>query len=250
MRYSWRYIHWASRIAILVVLAALLWWQARYALTIVHNPMYGWPMPFNNVWCEGFHHAWRPQILLLDIAVWFVLAASTGYVLDVWRRKPNKRQVTLRTLFALQSVAAVVLALGCVEGYLRAHPNNDSIFPEYARWEFGAVSLWFDIGLFTDPLRSSPILRATIVFAVACSVYTAGHFLFSTIRLVGDSLKMRSGRSLPVLAAPSPTPDVAGSNCRTSNTQREPILARIIIIVLAIAVFVLAAGTLFPPAIR
>jgi hypothetical protein len=248
MRSSWTRIHWISRLAILVVLAALLCWQARYTLAF-GNPMYGWPMPFNNVSDGNFRREWRPAVLILDVAVWFVLAGSTGYVLDVWRRKPNKHQVTLRGLFALQSVAAVVLALGCIEGYLRAHHDSGSIVPKYAQWDVGNIRLWFDIGLFTDPLRSWPILRATTVFAVACSVHTAGHLLIASFCLIRHRLKRLSDHKLPVMAAPSPTPDVTGSNCRIFNTQHEPILARIVIIVLAVAVFVLAAGTLFPPAV-
>ena len=44
----WMRLHWTTRIAMLAVLFDILWWQARYIST-VHNPMYGWPLSFNNV---------------------------------------------------------------------------------------------------------------------------------------------------------------------------------------------------------
>ena len=233
----------------LVVLVSLLWWQARYTLAF-GNPMYGWPMPFNNVWYDDFYGEWRPSILVFDAAVWLVLAGSTGYVINVWRRKANKRQVTLRGLFAVQSVAAVMLALGCIEGYLRAHPNNGSIVPKYAQWHTCAGNLWFDIGLFTDSLRSWLLLRVTVLFAVACSIYTVEHLLCAALVRIRSWMGRQSNGCPLARTDDSAAQDVVGSDCRPANEPCEPLLVRVFIYVLLIVLMILALATLFPPMVR
>jgi hypothetical protein len=227
------------------VLAALLWWQSRFAW-VFGNPMYGWPMPFNNVWYGNFYDAWLPAVLIFDAGIWLILAVSTAYVIDVWRRKPNKRQVTLRGLFTLQTIAAVMLALGCIEAYLRVHHDSGSIVPRYAQLRVGGVSLCFDIGLFTDPPPSWPVLRLTVLFAVACSVYAVGRVLCAPLFLV-RRWKGRGTSQGPNTAA---VQYAAASTSCPPNEQREPALARIAIYMLMTVVLVLALFTLFPPVVR
>ena len=63
----WGSLHWATRIVVLTVILAVLRWQSRYTHAI-SNPMFGWPMPFNDVWYEGARGEWLPHLLLLDVA--------------------------------------------------------------------------------------------------------------------------------------------------------------------------------------
>ena len=225
----WMRLHWTARIAMLGVLLDILWWQARYIWT-VHNPMYGWPFSFNNVWHGEWRRDWLLSILVVDAAVWLALVAAVGYMLEQWRSRPKRFQITLSGLFVLQLVVAIVLALGCAEGYLRLHPNDGSIFPAYARWEVGGVSLWFDIGLFTDPFDYRPLARLTILLAIGCFVYTAICLSSSTVR------RYWGGRPVPAQIIPSDT------------RHRDPLLVRIVLFILAVLVLVILCGTIFPPA--
>lgn len=235
----------------LVVLAALLWWQARYDLTVIHNPMYGWPMTFNNVW-GGSRPEWRPGILLVDSVVWLALAGATGHVFELWRQKPNKHQITIRGLLVLESVTACVLALGCVEQYLRSHADSASLVPKYARWDIGESTIYFDVGLFTDPPRSWPLIpiRITIAFALGCAIFTTGHLLCAACRLAWD--RVRKGHNV---RPPSPidtqsTRTVANHDCTSFDAPRAPFMASIVIFLLTIAVILLAIYTLFPPMVQ
>ncbi len=236
----------------LAVFLALLWWQSRYTW-IIHNPMYGWPIPFNNVWYGGLRQ-WRPSILILDVAVWLILAGSVGHVLERWRRRPNRLQLTLGSLLLLQAVVAVLLSLGCGEGYLRAHPNNDSIFPKYARWEAGGVDIWFDIGLFTDPPHRWPFARITIVLAIGCTIYTIGYLLWGAMRLAGDVMGGRPHTHSH--SAPEPTSSYAAPSTgpraddRSPHHQKEPGIVRVVAWVLVAIIAFFLATTLFPPAVR
>jgi hypothetical protein len=223
----------------LAVLLALLWWQSRWMWGI-HNPMYGWPMPFNNVWYDNFEGEWRPSILILDIGVWLILAGSVGYVLEGWRRKPDRYQLTPARRRALLAVAGVVFALGCVEIYLRLHPNNEAIVPQYARLDLGHVQIWFDIGLFTAPPFSRLWGRIVIMLAIGCTVYTAGCLSRILPRVRSAPTGQTERQSVP-------TQDVVGVE---AHPQQTPELARILILLLMIAVALLSVATLFPPAIR
>jgi hypothetical protein len=194
----WIKLHWATRIAILTVLFAIQWWQARYTWSI-HNPMYGWPVSFNNVWNATGRGGWHPWLLALDVAVWLILLASVGYTLERFWRKTNRFQFSLGSLFGLQVIVALLCALGYTEGYLRAHPNNGSIYPKYATWDgafsepldaifdslfpkhacrdLGGVTVGLDIGLFTDPLVRWRLPRIAIIFAIGCVMYTTGSLI-------------------------------------------------------------------------
>jgi hypothetical protein len=227
----WKRLHWATRIAMLAVFFAILWWQARYIWTI-NNPMYGWPMPFNNVWYRNVQGDWRPSILLVDAPIWLMLTGSVGYTLERWRRRPKRFQTTLGGLFVLQGVVAALCALGCMEGYLRAHPNNGSMWPLYARWDICNVSLWFDLGLFTDPPLYRFPSRLAIIFAIGCFVYTVIRLLSSTVR------RVCGGRVLSTQPIPN------------ESAQRDPILARIVLVVLAVSIFLFSWGTLLPSTVR
>ena len=44
----WTLLHWASRMAMLVLVVAVLLWQSRYAWTLRNVP-YGWPLAFDNI---------------------------------------------------------------------------------------------------------------------------------------------------------------------------------------------------------
>jgi hypothetical protein len=230
-RQVWRSLHWATRLAVLAVLCAILWWQARYVWSI-SNPMYGWPMPFNNVWYEEWRKDWLVSILAVDAAVWIALAAAVGYTLEQRRRSPNRWQIGLHGLFVLQAVIAMVLALAYGEGCLRAHPNNHSMVPAYARLDVGGIGLWFDLGLFTDPLGNRPLVRLAIISSIGCCIYTAISLFSSTVRRVWGA------RPDPAQAVPC------------ANPQRDPLLVRVVLLVLGITTLVLSCGTLFPPAIR
>ncbi len=220
----WVSLHWAARIAMLLVLFAVQWWQARYTWSI-HNPMYGWPVSFNNVWSATGDGGWHPWLLALDAAVSLILLASVGYTFERLWRKTKPFQFSLGSLFGLQAVVAVLLAIGCTEGYLRAHPNNDSIYPKYASWDLGGLTIGLDIGLFTDPPLDWPLARIAIIFAICCVVYTAGSLIFNAVR----------------------RRDVA---TRSGLSRKEPALARLIQLALAVIDAFLLIAMSFPPTIR
>lgn len=84
---------------------------------------------------------------------------------------PPMGTLTLQGLFALQFVAAIVLALGAAEVYLRAHYDSGVIFPRYAYVKTAGIRIWFDLGLFTDPPLAWPFSRVAVIFAIGCAVY-------------------------------------------------------------------------------
>ena len=138
------------------------------------------------------------------------------------------------------AVAGVVFALGCVEIYLRLHPNNGSIYPKYARLDLGHVGIWFDIGLFSDPPFSRLWVRIVIMLAIGCAVHTAGCLSRILLHVWSAPTGQTERQSVP-------TQDVVGVE---AHPQQTPELARMLILVLMIAVALLSLATLFPPAIR
>ena len=215
----------------LAVLFGILWFQARYVWKI-RNPMYGWPMPFNNVWYKGWQRDWLPWLLFDDAIVWLALVGAVGYTLEQWRRKPKRLQFTLGGLLVLPGVVAIVLTLGGAEAYLRAHPNIFMIVPLYARLDLGSVSLWFDIGLFTDPLGCWPLSRFLVIFAIGCFAYMAISLLVTVAR-----------RACGAEAANTPQQI-------TEVPHGDPPLVRLLLITFAILVFLFSLVTILPPAVR
>jgi hypothetical protein len=230
----------------LLVLFAIQWWQARYTWSI-SNPMYGWPVSFNNVWIGSERPEWHPWLLALDAAVWLILLASVGYALERLWGKTKPFQFSLGSLFGLQAVLAVLLAVGCAEGFLRANPNNDSIYPKYASWDggfsepleairdslfpkharrdLGSVMVGLDIGLFTDPPLRRPLARSAIIFAIGCVVYTVGSLMFRAVRR-----RAAAANSVP--------------------SYKVPAIARFVQWTLVVIDVFLLISTSFPPAIR
>lgn len=251
---SWKRLHWSTRIATLGVLVAILLWQSRYTWS-VHNPMYGWPMSFKNVPDQlTFKDQWRPLILILDAAVWLAVAAGVGYITERWQRKPKRWQYSAGNLLGLQGVLAVLLSVGCIEEYLRFHPNCKSLFPRYARWEWGGVSVWFDIGLFTDPPQFWALGRIVIIIGIGCAVYSAGSllcFVVSHIRgvvrgLLNHDLSLVT--QLPETHGANPVDGMDGADAGCA--RQDPAIARVVIwILLAIVAFLLLTS-LPPTAIR
>ncbi len=221
----WTNLHWATRIAMLLVLFAIQLWQARYTWSI-DNPMYGWPVSFNNVWVGDARRDWHPWLLAIDATVWIVLLVSVAYALERLRRRIKPFQFGLGSLFGLQAVLAVLLALGCAEGFLRANPNNDSIYPKYASWDFGGVSIGIDVGLFTDPPLRASGARGTIILAIGCVVYTAGS-------LMSRAVRHKTSETMSHLPS-----------CKV------PALARLVLWTLAVIDACLLFATSYPPTIR
>jgi hypothetical protein len=214
----WGGLHWATRISVLIVTLALFLWQSRYTHSI-HNPMFGWPMPFNNVWYAGDRGEWLPDILILDATVWLLLACGVGRVVERCCRGAKRFQFSLRSLFVIQAVAGLMLVLGGAENFLRRHPNNDSIIPAYARMTFGKCDVWLDLGLFTDPPMRGPLTRSTIILAISCAIYSALQLLID--RLV----RLRHRRDGP----PTMSGDAAHLDPDGHETVGNPLLARLAI---------------------
>jgi hypothetical protein len=196
----WTSLYWATRIAMLLVLFAIQWWQARYTWS-VHNPMYGWPVSFNNVWIGDARRDWHPWLLALDAAVWIALLVSVGYALERLWRKAKPFQFSLGSMFGLQAIVAVVLAIGCAEGFLRENPNVFTIYPKYASCGLGGVTIGLDIGLFTDPPLDWPLARIAIILGIGCVVYTAGSLISRAVwrREAATSSRVSSYKS-PAMA--------------------------------------------------
>ncbi len=230
-RRFWKHLHWATRLAMLAVFFAILCFQARYVWTI-HNPMYGWPVPFNNVSHDGWNRDWLPWLLLDDAVVWLALVGAVGYTVEQWLQKLKRFQFTLGGVLKLTGAVAVVLGLGGAEAYLRAHPHNFTIFPKHARLDAHGVSVWFDIGLFTDPFGRWPLIRLAIMFAIGCFVYTTISLLVLVI--------MRVCGAAPIIPPQE----------NTEVPRRDPPLIRLLLIGLAIVTFFFGFATLSPPAIR
>jgi hypothetical protein len=246
--------HWTTRSSVLAVLVLVLVWQARYTISI-HNPMYGWPVPFNNVsYGPRWSLRWRPSLLIFDAAVWLVLAWSVGYVAERWRRRPNLLQFSLRSLFAMQTVVAILLSFGWVEAYLGAHPDYHYMFPRHARWDWSGVTIWLDIGLFTDPPLFWPFVRIPIVLAIGCTVYTAGCLVCSAVQRIAD--KMHRGPSWCSPRSACLMDEIAGipasqlADERAARPQKEPIGARVLVWLLVVMIVILSMATLGPPTVQ
>ena len=104
-----------------------------------------------------------------------------------------------------QVAVAVVLAMGRTKQYLLAHPDNFWVFPKLARWTLGKTEIWFDLGLFTDPLLDWLPARMAIIFAIGCAVYTAGCLPFDALRYARRLMTIEADRRLP--SADSATED-------------------------------------------
>ena len=190
LRNHWVQLHWATRLCAIAVIVVLLGWQSRNT-SFVRNPMFGWPMPFTNLWYRGSPRPGSsPSILILDCAVWLLLAGSTGYVVEMSRRQTNQIRLRLRTVLGVFSAVVVLVAIGCTETYFREHPGNDSIFPRYGRADLGGIDVWLDIGLFTDPIYCWPLTRIVIVFSIGCAVYTANCLLYELARRIRSRTTM------------------------------------------------------------
>ena len=206
--------------------------------------MYGWPMPFNNVWYKGNGQGeWLPSILLLDIVTWLVLAGAAGLVAEGWCRKANRLQISLGSLFVVQIVAALLLALGSAEGYLRAHPNNDSIIPRYGHVNVGGNEVWFDIGLFTDPPLAGLLTRIAIIVAIGCAIFSVIQLLIYGVERLRRTI---SGSPAVGDVAVPPHSITDERHCKASG---EPIIARIAIWCLLI-IIVLSLPSLLPAVVR
>ncbi len=214
----WTSLHWATRIAMLLVLFAIQWWQARYTW-ISHDRTYGWPIAFANAWDAGESYPW---LLALDAAVWLVLLASVGYALERLWRKTKPFQFSLGSLFGLQAVVAVLLALGGAERFLRANPSYGWMALDYASSDWGRSGIWFDIELLTDSPLHWPLSRIAIILAIGCVVYTAGS-------LVSRVVWCREAATL-----------------RHSPTFKEPAIARFLQRPLAVIDVLLSLWLLFP----
>lgn len=181
----WRRLHWATRLSVLAAFVTPLWWQTRYT-SFIGNPQYGWPMSFGHIpmqW-SGRAQMWV-SMLVVDCVVWLILAGSTGYVVERWRRRPNRFRPAFARARALSPVIAGLLVLGCAEAYLRVHSQNGSmcwICPKYGSVSFGSMELQFDIGLFTDPIYCWPLARSMVISAIGCTIYTAGSLLYHLVR--------------------------------------------------------------------
>jgi len=191
----WTSLHWATRIAMLLVFFAIQWWQARYTWTR-NTLMYGWPVSFNGLWMRY----WRPWLLALDLAVWLALLASVGYTLERFWRKRNPFQFSLGSLFGLQAMLAVFLALGLAEGFLRALFEGNSYTTQYPRLDFESVSIGIDIGLFTDSPLKCPLARIAIIFAIGCIMYTAGSLMFRAVRHRAAAASSLPSYKVPAIA--------------------------------------------------
>ncbi len=220
----WTSLHWASCVAMLLVLFAIQWWQARYTWTI-RNPTYGWPVSFNNLFIGYERPEWNPWFLALDVAVWLVLLASVGYTLERLWTKANPFQFSLGSLCGGLGVIAVLLALGCAEGFLRANPNIFTICPKYASRDLWGVTIGLDLGLFTDPPLDWPLARISIIVAIGCVVYSSGSLILNSVR--------RRDLAMP-----------------SRLSRKEPVIARFIQLALVVMDAFLLIGTSFPPTIH
>jgi hypothetical protein len=227
---KWLDLHWVTRISILSVLVAILSWQSRFIWSIA-NPMYGWPMPFNNIWYQS-PLSWCASILIQDIIIWFIIATAVGYTIEHWVRKNQRWQFYIISLIKLQTVVAVVFVLGCIEKYLRTHLNNESMTPKYVHWNYNNISIWFDIGLFTDPPQFWPLNRIIIIFGIGCVVYIAGYILLygmSHILTIGKRLINHHTQQTETYVVNSQV-EIEGrhSSCPT----KDPLIARVVIWIL------------------
>ncbi len=229
-------LHWSTRIAMLVVLMAMLSWQTRHTWTFF-NPQYGWPMSFNNVSGQGYRE-WRPLALLVDAVVWTALAASAGVVVERWRRRPNATGYSIAHLFGIQAAVAILLSLGMGEHWLRANPNNGYLFPKYARVQFADQEFWLDIGLFSDPLDQWPVVRIVVVAAIGCAIYAVGVIVWNASRrILRFERHQQPGDQLNIERT-------------TATMAKDPWPARVVYWVLVVVVLVMLMSSLFPPMVR
>ena len=128
--------HWLGRICQLLLVLAILAWQARYVARI-RNPMYGWPIPFNNTWYSNVFE-WHPIAFSANVIFWCCLLGSLSYVFNRFQN----RNFNLKTLLALQVAVALLIVACNLEFHLRENPNNGIIHPRLnsRRIVFGLTS--------------------------------------------------------------------------------------------------------------
>ena len=209
--------HWLGRISQLLLILAILAWQARY-LAGIHSPMYGWPIPFNNTWYSDIFE-WHPFALGVNVISWCCLAGSLGFVVNTMLN----RQYNLKHLLALHVAVALLIIAAFFEFHLRENPNNQMIYPKYATVEIGSSSVWFDVGLFSDPFYSALITRVPIIFSIGCFFFACTSLVLSTT----DPNKQQSDITL----------------------QETPIVAKYALWILACINIIYALMTLTPPTV-
>ena len=244
----WCALHWITRVSILSVLVALLSWQSRFTWSI-HNPMYGWPMPFANIFYQDGEE-WLASILILDAVVWLVMVSSVGYTIEYWQRKKQRWQFNIGSLIVLHTVIAIIIVFGCIEKYLRFHPNNDSLLPLYARWDYGSITIWFDIGLFTDPPQFWLLNRIIIIFGIGCVVYAAVCILCFVIRQIQTIISRLMGYYMPEITQ-LPEINIENSSDPRENRNsrcfsKDPLIARVVIWILYAALVFFSLNSLTP----
>jgi hypothetical protein len=164
------------------VFVALVAWDTRN-IWLIHEPMHGWPIPWNNLWYLG-HRRWSPRLLLFDVSVWFVLGAAAAYIAARLLSFAMRRQFALSSVLGLLATVAALLSLWRAEDWLRKHPGNDAIVPRYGRINIGGTDVWFDLGLFTDPPDAWLPVRIPIIVSIGCAVVCAVNMSFVLVRAI------------------------------------------------------------------
>ena len=167
----WRRLPWTTRLFALGIFAAILCWQARYT-SYSSVQQYGWPMSFK--YLDSLCCASSQTLLIADLAVWLTLAGSTGYVVNRWWQCANRFPINRSSVTALIAVVGVLLAMGFTELYLLTYAHGGAVGPRYIDVTCLGRAISFDIGLFSDPIASSPLARAAVILGIGCTVYSIG----------------------------------------------------------------------------
>lgn len=193
-----------NRLIVVGVFLSLLLWATRYDWKM-GDPMYGWPVCYQNLWYLGQPDQHSGPLFLLDAFLWLAISLS---VMEVVRRFHEARRngaphVTLKGMLFAQGVVAVMFSLALAERACCENADRvENPYTTYGRIDFSpGYQLWIDGGLFTgsfsDRFRYWLPLRLAVIGFVACYVYCV--FLAAeriSLRIRSGLHRLRSGKKV------------------------------------------------------
>jgi hypothetical protein len=134
-------------------------WPAAHLTTIDGRPSPTWlgPKP-------TFTPGWRYLPLALNLIVGLLLTALTAHALEIWLRRPNRRQLTLTSLLGITGVLAVLA--GLVSGRI-------SFTIPLLNVSSDELMSWDDL---SEPLRWP------VAVAMGCTLYSLGWLTLRILR--------------------------------------------------------------------
>lgn len=126
--YRWFGLHWLTWLAVCAVGGPLLHYMALAPTGLMFLPgstlenEYGWPFNYSGE-CNGFPlRCFTPAALVADLVVCLAITAATGFVVERWARRVERR-VPMRKVAFVAAALAVIVTIWIVRTDQSTRPN-------------------------------------------------------------------------------------------------------------------------------